>query len=123
MVDRDTKGGPGLASEADRRDSLRIPIRLMVRDAALGGSFDERKGNLSLGGVYFTDGHPPFGTRVELRFLLPGERAEIRAAGEILRVSREGGAFGAHVRFQDLPLEAELAIARFLDDVLKGAAR
>ena len=42
-------------------------------------------------------------------------RTEIRAQGEILRVSREGRAFGAHVRFQDLPLEHELAIARFLE--------
>jgi uncharacterized protein (TIGR02266 family) len=123
MVEREKKNGPGPTSEADRRESLRVPIRLMVRDAALGGSFDERRGNLSLGGVYFTEGHPPFGTRVELRFILPGERAEIRATGEILRVSREGGAFGAHVRFQDLPLEAELAIARFLDQAVQAASR
>jgi uncharacterized protein (TIGR02266 family) len=105
----------GRTVEADRRDSLRVPLRIMVRDAALGGSFEERPGNLSLGGVYFTEGHPPFGTKVEVRFLLPGERIEIRAEGEILRVSREGVAFGAHVRFQDLPLESERAIARFLD--------
>lgn len=101
----------------DRRDSARVPIRLMIRDAALGGSFEERNGNLSLGGIYFADGHPPFGTTVEIRFLLPGERIEVRAVGEILRVSREGGAFGAHVRFHDLPLEAELSIARFLETV------
>jgi PilZ domain len=102
----------------DRRDSVRVPIRLMVRDAALGGSFEERPGNLSLGGVYFTEGHPPFGTRVEVRFILPDDRTEVRAEGEILRVSRDGGAFGAHVRFRDLPLETELAIARFLDQAL-----
>jgi hypothetical protein len=106
---------PGRTLESDRRDSRRVPIRLMVRDAALGGSFDERPGNLSLGGVYFTEGHPPYGTRVEVRFLLPGLQEEVRAVGEILRVSREPRAFGAHVRFQDLPLETELAIARFLE--------
>ena len=117
MDDRTTgkPGGAGQTPESDRRDSRRVPIRLMVRDAALGGSFDERAGNLSLGGVYFTEGHPPYGTRVEIRFLLPGQGGEVRAVGEILRVSREGSAFGAHVRFQDLPLEAELAIARFLE--------
>jgi uncharacterized protein (TIGR02266 family) len=113
MDDRDGHGGR--TTEADRRESLRVPIRLMVRDAALGGSFEERAGNLSLGGVYFTEGHPPFGTQVEIRFVLPSERMEVRAQGEILRVSRDGGAFGAHVRFRDLPLESELAIARFLD--------
>ncbi|HTT70309.1 MAG TPA: PilZ domain-containing protein [Anaeromyxobacteraceae bacterium] len=100
---------------SDRRDSRRVRIRLMVRDAALGGSFDEREGNLSLGGVYFAEGHPPFGTRVEVRFLLPGQKREVRAVGDILRVSREPGGFGAHVRFEDLPLEDELAIAWFLE--------
>ena len=118
MDDRAKEGGglPGRPPESDRRDSRRVPIRLMIRDAALGGSFDERSGNLSLGGIYFTEGHPPYGTRVEVRFLLPGQRGEVRAVGEILRVSREGKAFGAHVRFQDLPLESELAIARFLEE-------
>lgn len=117
MDDREkgAPGAPGRSPESDRRESRRVPIRLMVRDASLGGSFDERAGNLSLGGVYFAEGHPPHGARVEVRFLLPGLREEVRAVGEILRVSREGKAFGAHVRFQDLPLETELAIARFLE--------
>jgi uncharacterized protein (TIGR02266 family) len=112
MIDRDAPPRP---PQDDRRDSQRVPIRLMVREAALGGSFDEHVGNLSLGGVYFAEGHPPFGTRVELRFVLPGGGGEIRAAGEILEVSRERTGFGAHVRFEGLPLEAELAIARFLE--------
>jgi hypothetical protein len=108
------KGTP--PSVEERRDSARIPIRLMVRDLAVGGSFDERVGNLSVGGVFFTDGHPPLGSRVELRFLLPGRRGEeIRATGEVLRVTREGSAFGAHVRFVEMPLEAELAVARYLE--------
>jgi hypothetical protein len=34
--------------------------------------------------------------------------------GEVLRVTREGPRFGAHVRFLEIPLDAELAIARFL---------
>jgi hypothetical protein len=113
--DRRRAAPPGGASADDRRESLRAPIKLMVRNAALGGSFDEREGNLSLGGIFFAERHPPFGTRVEIRFLVPELREEVRAVGEILRVSREGGAFGAHVRFEELPLEVELAIARFLE--------
>ena len=122
-MDEREKGGPGTPGrtpEADRRETLRVPIRLMVRDASLGGSFDERAGNLALGGVYFAEGHPPYGARIEIRFLLPGQHTEVHAVGEILRVSREGSAFGAHVRFQDLPLEAELAIARFLERAAKA---
>jgi hypothetical protein len=92
----------------------------MVREVALGGSFDEQPGNLALSGVYFTQGHPPQGSRVELRFLLPGRRRpEVRVAGEVLGVNQDGEGFGVHVRFVDLPLEDELAIAR----LLQGAAR
>jgi hypothetical protein len=36
--------------------------------------------------------------------------------GEVLRVSRAGARFGAHVRFLEIPLEAELAIARYLEE-------
>jgi hypothetical protein len=100
--------------EADRRDSERVAIALLVRDAALGGSYEQRSGNLALGGVYYDGLHPPIGNKVEVRFLLPGEPEEIQATGEVLRISREGARFGTHVRFVDMPLEAELAIARFL---------
>ena len=114
-MSRRDKAAPPPPIEEDRRDSLRVPIRLLVRDAALGGSFEDRPGNLSLGGVYFTEAHPPFGTRVELRFLVPGVQGEVCCVGEILRVTRAAGGFGAHVRFHDLPLETELAIARYLE--------
>jgi hypothetical protein len=100
--------------EADRRDSMRVPIQLLVRDAGLGGSFEPFAGNLGIGGVYFEAFHPPVGSRVELRFLVPGAREEIRVTGEVLRVTREGARFGAHVKFADIGLDAELAIARFL---------
>ncbi len=100
--------------DADRRDSARVPIQLLVRDAALGGSFEPYVGNLGIGGVYFEAFHPPVGSRVELRFLVPGAREEIRVAGEVLRVSQEGPRFGAHVKFVDIGLDAELAIARVL---------
>jgi hypothetical protein len=32
----------------------------------------------------------------------------------VLRVSRDGPRFGAHIRFAEIPIEAELAVARFL---------
>jgi hypothetical protein len=100
--------------ELDRRDSDRVAIHLLVRDAAIGGSFEPYRGNLGLGGVYFDALHPPVGQRVEVRFLIPGEHEEIRAVGEVLRISRDGPRFGTHVKFVDLPLAQELAIARYL---------
>ncbi len=114
MGAQDEHGKTEAQSEADRRDSQRVPIQLLVRDAALGGSYEPFQGNLGIGGVYFDALHPPVGSRVELRFMVPGAREEVHAVGEVLRVSREGGHFGAHVKFVEIPLDAELAIARFL---------
>jgi hypothetical protein len=116
MVDHDEGGeAPAAAqSEADRRDSARVPVQLLVRDATLGGSFEPHAGNLGIGGVYWEALHPPVGSRVELRFHVPGAREEIRVMGEVLRVTREGPRFGAHVKFVEIGLDAELAIARFL---------
>ena len=82
-------GGAGGSGTDDRRDSVRVPIRLLVRDLAVGGSFEEREGNLALGGVYFAEGHPPVGNRVEVRVVVPGTSVELRAVGEVLRVTRE----------------------------------
>jgi len=117
MADATRPGVPGQSVEEDRRDSRRVPVRLLVRDLTVGGSFEERAGNLGLGGVYFTEGHPPPGSRVEVRVLLPGTRSEIQATGDIVKVTPDASGFGAHVRFANLPLDMELALARFLDRV------
>jgi hypothetical protein len=106
----------------DRRDSDRVPCKFLVRESALGGSFEEREGNLSIGGVYFAGLHPPTGSVIEVRFFVPGHEQEIEARGEVVRVSREGDQFGAHIRFTDILLESELALARFLQGRRPGAA-
>ena len=99
---------------ADRRESDRVPVALFVRDAAAGGSFEEHEGNIALGGFYFTALHPPSGERFEVRVLLPGTNDEFTAVGEVLRISREGQAYGTHLRFLEIGLDAELALARWL---------
>lgn len=101
----------------DRRDSPRIKVKLWVRQVDAGGSFEEKEGDIGVGGAYFKDRHVPVGRTVQLRFRLPRRDEEIRCDGEILRVGEEEGGFGAHVRFLELPTEIELAIARFIDDL------
>jgi hypothetical protein len=97
----------------DRRDSDRVPFRFAIRERSQGGSFEEHDGNLSIGGVYFSGQHPPAGSVVEVRLFLPGHTGEVTALGEVVRISRSDEHFGTHVRFTEIPLEAELALARF----------
>ena len=98
----------------ERRDSQRVPFRFQIREADARGSFEEREGNLALGGIYYAGLHPPLGAMVEVRFLIPGHTEEIMALGEVVRVSQERDRFGAHLRFTDIPVESELAVARYL---------
>jgi hypothetical protein len=101
---------------SDRRESRRVPVELLVRDLTLGGSFEPKRGNLALGGVYFDDLHPPAGDRVEVRFLLPGGRQAIHALAQVIEAVQAGDVFGVRLRFLEIPLEDEMAIARCLQD-------
>lgn len=114
-------GDPNVSTEspseeraADRRESDRVPVALFVRDAVEGGSFEEQQGNIALGGFFYAALHPPAGDRIEVRVVLPGTDDEFTAVGEVLRISRDGPRYGVHLRFLDVPLDAELALARWL---------
>jgi hypothetical protein len=99
----------------ERRDSPRVPMAFLVRNLEEGGSYVEERGDLSLGGIYWTGRYSPGGTDVEVRFRLPRVTREIRAQGEIIRLDDQQGGVGFHVRFTQLDVESELAIARFLE--------
>jgi hypothetical protein len=102
----ESKVSPGSGAE-ERRESPRVPMRFLVRRA---GS----EGDLSLGGCALRGGALEGGTQVELRLLLPSAPDELKVQGEVLPGAR-GEA--ARVRFLDLSVEEELAIARHLDDL------
>ncbi len=106
----------------DRRESIRVPMTFLVRDVTEGGEYVEREGDLSLGGIYWKGKSPSFGTQVEVRFRLSGVPKEIKANGEIIRVKETGRDIHFHVRFTELDVESELAIAKFLDDRIAGEA-
>ena len=91
-------------------------MTFLVRDLEEGGSYHEREGDLSIGGIYWTGRYPPQGSLVEVRFRLSGVSKEIRAKAEIIRLSERGGGIGFHVRFTEVDLDSELAIARFIDE-------
>jgi uncharacterized protein (TIGR02266 family) len=108
---------PGRMTEEERRDSPRVPMRFLVRRQGAVGDFEAREGNLSLGGLAWSGGHPEVGTRLEVRFLLPGGKDEVQVLGEVLSVREGQEGSSVHVRFIDLPMETEMSIARYLDDL------
>jgi hypothetical protein len=52
-------------------------------------------------------------------FRLAGIPKEIRAKGEIIRVMDRGNNIDFHVRFVELEVSSELAIAKYLDEVTR----
>lgn len=107
------------ATDDERRDSPRVPMKFLLRDVTEGGSYVEREGDLSLGGIYWKGKYPPHGTDVEVRFRLAGVPKEVRAKGEIIRVMDRGNNIDFHVRFVELEVSSELAIAKYLDEVTR----
>jgi hypothetical protein len=100
----------------DRRDSPRVEMTFLLRDIGLrDGEWEERVGDLSLGGIFWRGKTAPHGTEVDVRFRLPGVPKELRARGELIRVKAAGAGIDFHVRFTELDVVSELAIARFLD--------
>ena len=105
-----------VARPQDRRESPRVPFRFLARCALDGESFEETRGDLSIGGVFWGTSHAPHAPEVDVRVVLPGERVEIHARGEV--VGRRDA--GIHVRFTALATQDELAIARYIDEVVIG---
>ncbi len=103
----------------DRRDSPRYPMSFLVRDAGSDDAhWEEREGDLSIGGIHWQGQTPPLGKLVDVRFRLPGVPKELRAQGEIIRLSDAGKGISFHVRFTELDVQSELAIAKYLDDLI-----
>jgi uncharacterized protein (TIGR02266 family) len=112
----ESKISPVSGSE-ERRESPRVPMRFLVRRAGSEAGFEAFEGDLSLGGCALRGGTLEGGTQVELRLLLPSAPDELRVKGEVLPETRGEPSGAARVRFLNLAVEQELAIARHLDDL------
>jgi uncharacterized protein (TIGR02266 family) len=112
----ESKVSPGSGAE-ERRESPRVPMRFLVRRAGSEAGFEAFEGDLSLGGCALRGGALEGGTQVELRLLLPSAPDELKVQGEVLPGARSEPGGAARVRFLNLSVEEELAIARHLDDL------
>jgi hypothetical protein len=107
-----------VSAEEDRRDSDRVPMTFLVRDAGNDtGEWEERAGDLSLGGIAWKGRTEPLGKEVDVRFRLPGTPRELRARGEIIRLKAIDQGLYFQVRFLEIDTPTELAIARYLQDI------
>ena len=107
----------------DRRDSPRYPMKFLVREPGDTNTWEEREGDLSIGGIHWQGKTPPKGTQVEVRFRLPGVPKELRATGEIIRLQDVDKGINFHVRFTELDVQSELAVAKYLDDLIASGAQ
>lgn len=91
---------------------------MWVEEITDGSQVYRRAGNLSRGGLFLDQTIPlPLGTRVQLRFTLPGDSAPITVTGEIVSVSADT-TLGMGVKFVDLPEEAAARLEQYLSRAL-----
>lgn len=80
-----------MATGREKRKEERVPVDLWIEASRDGELYFQRASNLSVGGAYFTQTIPlPVGSRVALKFELPGEVAEIVCEGDIVTAKELG---------------------------------
>lgn len=101
----------------DRRHAARVPLDLWVEEEKGNELYFRRTGNVSLGGIYFEQTIPhALGTKVKLRFSLPGSPDVIEAAGEIVNTPQVKDGLGMGLRFTKVSAEALASLEKFLDE-------
>jgi type IV pilus assembly protein PilZ len=95
----------------EKRREQRVPVDLWIEAEREGELYYQRASNLSVGGAFFAQTIPlPLGTRVSLRFTLPGDAQEISCAGEIVTAKD----LGMGVQFLDLQAADRARIERLV---------
>ena len=101
----------------DRRHAARVPLDLWVEEEKGNELYFRRTGNVSIGGIYFEQTIPhALGTKVKLRFSLPGSGNVIEATGEIVNTPQVKDGLGMGLRFTNVAPEALRALQKFLDE-------
>ncbi|MBK7857781.1 MAG: PilZ domain-containing protein [Archangiaceae bacterium] len=98
----------------ERRASGRAPLRLWVVDPGETGVPTVYEGEVGLGGASWWTRYPPIAAEVDIHFRLP-EGFETKTRAKVLRVLDDGQDHRVQVRFTDLPVKVELALARYLE--------
>ncbi len=119
---RQAKAGNVILEEerrkGDRRRDIRVPVNIWVEEYQGDDVYFQQAGNLSVGGVFFERTIPhPIGTKVGLRFSIPGSDGVIETTGEVVSVPADEE-FGAGIRFLDLDPVEEQIIKEYIEKQL-----
>lgn len=104
----------------ERRTSPRVSQRLWVVDPNESGVPQVHEGEIGLGGASWWTRYPPLAERVDVHFRLP-DGFEFRTRARVLRVLDDGDDHRVQVRFTDVSLKDELALARYLESRVRIA--
>jgi len=99
------------------RKQIRILVKIDVKAKGRGKSFFGTTENLSEGGMFLVaEQLIDVGEKVEVRFFLPGDKNEIIALAEVLRVDKESyqKAYGYGIRFTDITEDCLRRIREFI---------
>ena len=100
----------------ERRRDKRVPVDMWIEAEEGEDLYLQRAANLSVGGAFFAQTVPTnVGTRVSLRFTLPGDTAEIACTGEIISNAEKG--LGMGVRFLDLKEDDRARIEKLIERI------
>jgi uncharacterized protein (TIGR02266 family) len=87
----------------ERRHGSRVPVQIWVEEKTDRELYFQRSANLSIGGIYLENTIPhPVGTRVTLRFQLPGDDAKLEVKAEVAAAIAGEEEFGMGLKFLEL---------------------
>ncbi len=100
----------------DRRDSERVTIDAWLEEQHDDEVSHRQAGDLSLGGIRIERGFShPVGTRVQLRFALPGETEPLEVTAEVVAVLPHENRHQTSMKFVDLGEDERRRIRDFVN--------
>jgi len=100
----------------DRRHAVRAPLDLWVEEERGDELYFRRTGNVSMGGVYFEQTIPhALGTRVRVRFSLPGDPNVIEAQGEVVNTPKAKDGLGMGLSFVSMSDRDRVRLQHFVE--------
>jgi uncharacterized protein (TIGR02266 family) len=100
---------------SERRHGQRVPVQIWVEEATDRELYFQRSANLSEGGIYLENTIPhPVGTRVTLRFALPGDKEKVQVRAEVVGAIAGEDEMGMGLKFLDLEREHAQKIRQYI---------